>query len=137
MVHFKRVKMFSAYFNWSDSELLRLTNEQNVAQFQKRDLLNKIIATNDKDLIQKTIDYIYSKSNCMFKPCQFLFSQIYKIEHAEAGAIEVASISVDLSEFDEGILESNRLTGKIEARMALLKNKAAENEAKAKDFYKE
>lgn len=100
--------------NWEDEELVKLYKKLNEAQYLKRQLLKEIIETNYKETIQRAIDYIYSKSNYMFNPCQFLFQQIYKIEH---GMVEPLNDSkyFDLSELDESIELSNKINEEINA----------------------
>ncbi len=105
-----------------DEELLKLRREQNSAQNRNRNLLNRVIDSNDKELIKKTIDYIYAKSNCLFSPCQFLFAQIYKIEkEIPATDLKIKSITVDLSELDESINLSNDIEMKIQIRIEVLR----------------
>lgn len=109
---------------WEDGTLHKIIKRKNTAQYLKRQLFKKIIETNNKATIQSAIDYIYSKSICMFGPCQFLFAQLYKIDHAEV-ELEIKNTVFDFSEFDKSIALSNNLETEYQERMKILKEKSS------------
>ena len=97
-----------------DETLCFLYKKLSDAQYLKRDFLKDIIETSNKETIQTTIDYIYSKSTCMFSPCQHLFAQIYKIDH-DLVKLSTDNKHFDLSKLDESIELSNKISEQIKA----------------------
>lgn len=97
-----------------DRKIMELLRKQHEVQSINKELFKKIIETNNKKTIQSAIDYIKSKSNTSFSPCQYLYQRLYKIDNNEIENMVVSDEQFDFSEFDSSIELSNILENEIQ-----------------------